>query len=67
MEYLYGGMNTQWGALRAADGHPSPYPAVAIEISNEACMDRFNGIYNATVTYTPDFVACHSRRIIIVV
>lgn len=44
VEYLYGGMNTRWGALRAADGHPAPYPAVAIEISNEACMDRFNGI-----------------------
>ena len=50
VEYLYGGINTRWGALRAGDGHPAPYPAVAIEISNEACMDSFNGISVTTFT-----------------
>ena len=43
VEYLYGGANTHWGSVRVADGHPAPYPAVAIEISNEACMTSFNG------------------------
>ena len=37
VEYAYGGAhNSTWGALRAADGHPAPYPPMAIEISNEA-------------------------------
>ena len=43
VEYLYGGADTHWGSVRVADGHPAPYPAVAIEISNEACMTSFNG------------------------
>eukprot|EP01043_Picozoa_sp_COSAG02_P019053 COSAG02_NODE_907_length_16005_cov_3.219252_8_plen_68_part_00 len=63
MEYLYGGINTRWGALRAADGHPAPYPAVAIEISNEACMDSFNGISATTFTKQHSFldiVSCRS-------
>ena len=45
VEYLYGGPNTHWGAIRAADGHPEPYGPIAIEISNESCMSSFNGTF----------------------
>ena len=49
VEYLYGGADTHWGAIRAADGHPQPYPAAAIEISNESCMENFVGTFAAKI------------------
>jgi hypothetical protein len=42
VEYLYGSPATHWGAQRVSDGHPAAYPAVGIEVSNEACMASFN-------------------------
>ena len=35
VEYAWGGNDTVWGALRAADGHPEPYRVSTIEIGNE--------------------------------
>lgn len=41
IEYLNGGVNTPWGAKRAANGHPKPYGVKYIEIGNEEVI--FNG------------------------
>lgn len=35
IEYALGGVNTTWGARRAADGHPAPFPLKYVEIGNE--------------------------------
>ena len=52
VDYAWGDIaTTKYGALRAADGHPAPYPTdVAIEISNEACMASFVGTFAAKAT-----------------
>ncbi|HEX6466399.1 MAG TPA: alpha-L-arabinofuranosidase C-terminal domain-containing protein, partial [Terriglobales bacterium] len=40
IEYVAGDVNTKWGALRARDGHPSPFPLHYIEIGNEDQFDK---------------------------
>jgi alpha-N-arabinofuranosidase len=35
IEYVTGGTKTKWGAQRAKDGHPAPFPLRYIEIGNE--------------------------------
>ena len=45
IEYVIGGTNTVWGARRAADGHPAPFPLEYVEIGNEDFFDR-SGSYN---------------------
>ncbi|MFE9751170.1 AbfB domain-containing protein [Saccharothrix saharensis] len=46
IEYVIGGTDTVWGARRAADGHPEPFPLRYVEIGNEDFFDR-SGSYNA--------------------
>jgi alpha-N-arabinofuranosidase len=40
IEYVTGGTDTRWGAERAKDGHPEPFPLHYIEIGNEDFFDR---------------------------
>ena len=40
IEYVSGGVNTKWGALRAAHGHPAPFPLRFVEIGNEDFFDK---------------------------
>jgi alpha-N-arabinofuranosidase len=54
IEYVIGPTTTKWGAQRAADGHPEPFPLHYVEIGNEDWFDksgsydqRFTQIYNA--------------------
>ena len=35
IEYVTGGADTKWGAERAKDGHPAPFPLHYIEVGNE--------------------------------
>jgi len=35
IEYAKGPVTSKWGAMRAKDGHPEPYPLKYIQISNE--------------------------------
>ena len=36
VEYAWGdAASTEWGALRALDGHPAPYRVTAVEVGNE--------------------------------
>ena len=46
IEYLIGGTGTTWGARRAADGHPEPFPLRYVEIGNEDWFDR-SGSYES--------------------
>lgn len=45
IQYVIGGTNTTWGAQRAADGHPKPFPLQYVEIGNEDFFDA-SGSYN---------------------
>jgi alpha-L-arabinofuranosidase len=45
IQYLIGGTSTNWGAKRAADGHPAPFPLTYVEIGNEDFFDR-SGSYD---------------------
>lgn len=46
VEYVTGDTSTKWGAERAKDGHPAPFPLHYIEIGNEDFFDR-SGSYDA--------------------
>lgn len=46
IEYVTGPVTSQWGAQRAADGHPAPYPLHYVEIGNEDFFDD-SGSYDA--------------------
>jgi alpha-L-arabinofuranosidase len=54
IEYVSGGADTKWGAERAKDGHPAPFPLHYIEVGNEDQFDhshsydgRFKQFYDA--------------------
>ncbi len=40
IEYITGDTTTTWGARRAQDGHPKPFPLKYVEIGNEDSFDR---------------------------
>jgi len=40
IEYVTGNVSTRWGAQRARDGHPAPFPLHYVEIGNEDGFDR---------------------------
>ncbi len=46
VEYVTGDVSTKWGAARARDGHPAPFPLHYIEIGNEDWFDK-SGSYDA--------------------
>jgi len=45
IEYVTGDASTKWGAVRAQDGHPSPFPLHYIEVGNEDQFDK-SGSYD---------------------
>jgi alpha-N-arabinofuranosidase len=54
IEYVTGPVSSKWGAERARDGHPAPFPLKYVEIGNEDFFDgsgsydgRFTQIRNA--------------------
>ena len=46
IEYVIGPVTSKWGARRAADGHPEPFPLRYVEIGNEDWFDK-SGSYDA--------------------
>ena len=40
IEYVTGGPDTTWGARRARDGHPDPFPLHYVEVGNEDWFDK---------------------------
>jgi alpha-N-arabinofuranosidase len=49
IEYVTGDPATKWGAQRARDGHPSPFPLHYVEVGNEDNFDKAN-TYDARFT-----------------
>lgn len=39
IQYITGPTTTYWGAQRAADGHPAPFPLTYVEVGNEDFFD----------------------------
>lgn len=46
IEYVMGPVTSKWGAQRAKDGHPKPFPLRYVEVGNEDFFDR-SGSYDA--------------------
>jgi len=46
IQYVTGSVDTPWGAQRAKDGHPAPFPLHYVEVGNEDWFDR-TGSYDA--------------------
>ncbi len=40
IEYVTGDTSTKWGAARARDGHPKPFPLHYVEVGNEDFFDK---------------------------
>jgi alpha-N-arabinofuranosidase len=55
IEYVTGGSDTVWGARRAADGHPAPFPLQYVEIGNEDFFDG-SGSYEARYAQFDDAI-----------
>ena len=55
IEYVVGGTETTWGARRAKDGHPKPFPLECVEIGNEDGFDK-SGSYEARFIQIHDAV-----------
>ena len=49
IEYVIGATSTTWGAQRAKDGHPAPFPLHYVEVGNEDWFDR-SGSYDGRFT-----------------
>jgi len=47
IEYVTGAVTTPWGARRAVDGHPDPFPLHYVEIGNEDFVGDAKRTYNA--------------------
>jgi len=45
IEYVTGGPETKWGAIRAKNGHPQPFKLNYVEVGNEDFFDR-SGSYD---------------------
>jgi alpha-N-arabinofuranosidase len=46
IEYAVGPVTTKYGKLRAANGHPAPFPLKFIEVGNEQSGTRYAARYN---------------------
>ena len=58
VEYVTGDVSTKWGAERARDGHPAPFPLHYIEVGNEDYLDK-SGSY--PTRYAQFAEALHKR------
>lgn len=47
IEYAIGPVTSTWGARRAADGHPRPFPTPYIEVGNEDFFSSNSASYNS--------------------
>ena len=60
VEYAIGPAHSRWGAMRAAAGHPEPFPLKYLEIGNEnhgeAYNDRYKMFYDALKSRYPQLI-----------
>lgn len=58
IEYAIGSVESHWGALRAKNGHPAPFPLHYVEVGNEQVGkqygERFNMFYKAIKEKFPE-------------
>jgi len=55
IEYVIGPVTSKWGAQRAKDGHPEPFPLEYVEIGNEDWFDK-SGSYDARFAQFSDAI-----------
>ena len=63
IEYVTGGPETRWGAERALDGHPEPFPLTYVEIGNEDNFDRKPGSYDGRFAQFYDAIKAKYPRL----
>ena len=70
IQYVTGAITTTWGAQRAADGHPAPFPLQYVEIGNEDFFDlsgsyvgRFSQFYDAIKASYPNLNVIATDRV----
>jgi len=67
IEYALGPANSTWGARRAANGHPAPFPLRYIEIGNEAggsiYSDNYRQFYEAIHAKYPSLTVIGNQRL----
>ena len=59
IEYVTGDATTRWGAQRAADGHPAPFPLHYVELGNEDNLGTAPRTYEGRFTQFYD--AIHAK------
>jgi len=62
IEYVTGPVTSKWGARRAEDGHPAPFPLRYVEIGNEDWFDR-SGSYDARFAQFYDAIKARYPRL----
>lgn len=62
IEYVMGPVTSTWGARRAKDGHPEPFPLQYVEIGNEDWFDR-SGSYDARFAQFYDAIKAKYPRL----
>ena len=62
IEYVTGDTKTRWGAERAKDGHPAPFPLHYVEIGNEDFLDK-SGSYTERYPPFADAIRKHYPRL----
>jgi|GEM_PF-353858 len=67
IEYATGPVSSKWGALRAANGHPAPFPLKYVEVGNEqhgpVYARRYNLFYDAIHAKYPSIIILASMGI----
>jgi alpha-L-arabinofuranosidase len=70
IQYVTGATTTTWGARRADDGHPAPFPLKYVEIGNEDFFDgsgsyngRFAQFYDAIKAAYPNLKLIATARV----
>ena len=67
IEYALGPVDSEWGAKRAANGHPEPFPLRHIEIGNEASGEvygiNYRQFYEAIRAKYPALAIISNQRI----
>ena len=56
IEYVTGSTSTTWGARRAKDGHPQPFPLRYVEIGNEDWLNMGTASYDGRFTMFYDAI-----------
>ena len=62
IEYATGGPDTRWGAMRARNGHPDPFPLNYVEIGNEDYFDK-TGSYDGRFAQFYDAIKAKYPRL----